>query len=294
MKPRKKTDPRVTSGILKDFHLHGSGPDRHTDGNYREKIRATGQRLKAKVILTDQILRWPDEAQERLSGELEYLFSQAFQRMSGKERQDWVRLFFNKPGGRYHRQAILFRDDSGDLVAASTFDCGEVEYGGNILKAVYLITTAILPPYQNCGLGQTVGARILTELQPDVLLTTCAQSSSLHSRVSLSRKGLVTGFEVYPRLEQEGGTDVLKTLQPDQLDFLTSVFKQLFLGVVGGSREDVTKAVQNLTPHMVRKNLYSDMFDFNPWEKNGREDKLAKALAVTDRDGVLVMFKKKD
>jgi len=294
MKPRKKTDPRVPSGILKDFHLPISGSPRHTDGNDQEKIRATGQRLEAKVILIDQILRWPDEAQQRLSGELEYLFSQAFPKMSGKERQDWVRLFFSRPGKRYHRQAILFRDDSGELVAASTFDCGKADYGGNLLKAVYLITTAILPAYQNCGIGQTVGAKILTELQPNVLLTTCAQSSSLHSRVSLSQKGLVPGFEVYPRLEQEGGTDVLKTVQPDQLDFVTSVFKQLFLGVVGGSRKEVTKAVQNLTPDMVRKNLYSDMFDFDPWEKHGREDKLAKALGVTDRDGVLVMFKKKD
>ena len=287
MKHRKKTDPIVASSVVKDFHLHRSGPHRHTEGNDQEKIRA-------KVIFTDQILLWPDEAQERLSGELENLFSQAFPRMSGEERQDWVRLFFNKPGGRYHRQAILFRNDSGDLVAASTFDCGEVEYGCNLLKGVYLIGTAILPAYQDFGLGQTVGARILTELQPDVLLTTCAQSSSLHSRVSLSQKGLVTGFEVYPRLEQEGGSDVLKTVQPDQLDFVTSVFKQLFLGVVEGSREDVTEAMQNLTPQMVRKNLYSDMFDFNPWKKNGREDKLAKALGVTDRDGVLVMFKKKD
>jgi len=294
MKHRKKKDPIVTSSVVKDFHLHSSGSHRHTDGNDQEKSRATGHRLRAKVILTDQILRWPDEAQERLSGELENLFSHAFPRMSGKERQDWVRLFFSKPGGRYHRQAILFRNDSGDLVAASTFDCGEVEYGGNLLKGVYLIGTAILPAYQDFGLGQTVGARILTELQPDVLLTTCAQSSSLHSRVSLPQRGLVTGFEVYPRLEQEGGTDVLKTVKPDQLDFVTSVFKQLFLGVVEGSREDVTAAMQNLTPHMVRKNLYSDMFDFNPWEKNGREDKLAKALGVTDRDGVLVMFKKKD
>lgn len=287
MKHRKKKDPIVTSSVVKDFHLHSSGSHRHTDGNDQEKIRG-------KVILTDQILRWPDEAQERLSGELENLFSQAFPRMSGEERQDWVRLFFCKPGGRYHRQAILFRNDSGDLVAASTFDCGEVEYGGNLLKGVYLIGTAILPAYQDFGLGQTVGARILTELQPDVLLTTCAQSSSLHSRISLPQKGLVTDFEVYPRLEQEGGTDVLKTVQPDQLDFVASVFKQLFLGVVEGSREDVTEAMQNLTPQMVRKNLYSDMFDFDPWEKNGREDKLAKALGVTDRDGVLVMFKKRD
>jgi hypothetical protein len=40
--------------------------------------------------------------------------------------------------------------------------------------------------------------------------------------------------------------------------------------------------------------MYGARYDFHPWKKNGREDELAKMLGVTQNDGILVMFRKKD
>ena len=76
------------------------------------------------------------------------------------------------------------------------------------------------------------------------------------------------------------------------MDFAISIFKQLYLAVFEGKQERVDTAIRNLTVLLVRKNIHEKMYDFNPWEKNGREDKLAKALGATEKDGILVMFRK--
>ena len=76
----------------------------------------------------------------------------------------------------------------------------------------------------------------------------------------------------------------------EYLDFIQSTFGQTYTAAVDAESKDVHKAVQNLTRQMVRQNIYRELFDFEPWKKNGREDKLAKALGVTDRDGILLIF----
>jgi hypothetical protein len=287
---KKKSNQIIEPRILKNFHIHAASLETQAEGLEAER----GGLISAEVILTDQILSWSEKDQSRLQMELDSLFHEAFPKMPAKEREDWLSVYFTKPGRRFCRQTILCRDSRARLVATSIFDCGEIEYGGGIFEGIYLITTAILPDFQNFGLGQTLGATILMELQPDILLTTCAQSTSLHSRIGLTRKGLVTGFTVYPRLEEKDGIEVLVAVPDDQREFAISVFRQLFLNVVHGKQEDVEKAVRNLTPLMVRKNLYPDMFHYDPWQKDGREDRLAKALRVNAKDGVLVIFKKKD
>lgn len=290
MDHKEKNNQIVEMKVLKNFHIRVA--TLKTQGNDREAEK--GRRISAEVILTDQILAWSEKDQSKLRMELDSLFRQAFPRMPTTEREDWISVYFTKPGRRFCRQAILCRDSSARLVATSIFDCGEIEYGGSIFKGIYLITTAILPDFQNLDLGQALGARILIEMQPDILLTTCAQSTSLHSRVALPRKGLVAAYTVYPRLEKKDGIEVLVTVPDYQSEFVMSAFRQLFLNIVHGKQEDVEDAVRNLTPLMVRKNLYPDMFHYNPWQKGGREDRLAKALEVNAKDGVLVIFMKKD
>ena len=290
MDHNKKDNQVIQPRLLKNFYLQATSLETQTKGLAARK----GEGISAEVILTDQIVLWSEKDQSRLRMELDRLFHQAFPKMPGTEREDWISVYFSKPGRRFCRQAILCRDSGARLVATSIFDCGELEYGGSIFKGIYLITTAILPDFQNFGLGQTLGATILMELQPDILLTTCAQSTSLHSRVALPRKGLVTAFTVYPRLEEKDGIEVLATVPDYQREFVISAFRQLFLNVVHGKQGKVEDAVRNLTPLMVRKNLYRDMFHYDPWQKDGREDRLAKALGVNAKDGVLVIFRKQD
>ena len=290
MDHKEKNNHIIEPRVLKNFHIIAASLKTQAQG--REAKRKG--RISAKVILTDQILSWAEKDQSRFRIELNGLFHNAFPKMAATELEDWISVYFSRPGQRFCRQAILCRDPSSRLIATSIFDWGEIEYGGSIFKGIYLITTAILPDFQNLGLGQSLGATILMEMQPDILLTTCAQSTSLHSRVALPRKGLVKSYTVYPRLEKKDEIEALVTVPDYQREFVMSAFRQLFLNVVHGKQEEVEDAVRKLTPLMVRKNLYPNMFHHDPWQKGGKEDRLAKALGVNAKDGVLVVFTKKD
>lgn len=250
------------------------------------------RRVKADAFTIDQILSWSDEARGELERELKNVISSAFPNMSEQECHYIAACYFRKPGRKLHRQAVLFRNETGNLIATALFDQGEVVYEGRDLKGIYNILRAALPEYQGSGLGQTIASKVLMELQPDVLLVTTYQSSSLHSWVGLSQKRVIPDFEVYPRLEQKNGKDVLVTLPYKELDFAISVFKQTFIGFIQ-SEEELDKKVRNLTVHLIRKNAHEDVYDFHPWRKDGKDDKLAEALGVTDRDAIVVMFRKK-
>ena len=249
------------------------------------------ERIETEITSTDQILLRSGEEQKKLRTELKYLVSHAFPNMPKQDLDSYISDYFIQPGEKLRRQVIFFRNESDKLIAATIFDYKEVQYGDTLTRGIYLISRTILPECQGAGLGKTIAQKILTEFQADVLFTTCAQSSSLHSWVGLPEMGLMKKFEVYPRLEQKG---ILKTLPYSDLNFAISVFRQVYFGVAEGKQENLDEAIRNLTVVMVRKNLYGKMYDFNPWEKNKREDKLAKALGVTNKDGVLVMFRKKD
>jgi hypothetical protein len=251
-----------------------------------------GERIQAEVVTTEQILVWADDLQKRLKTELERLISVAFPKMPKKDQNELVEKFFRRLKGDFQRQAILFRNENSELIAATVFDCGNVEYEGRIIKTTYFILRAILKEYQELGLGKFISSHILTQLQPDILVVTCYQSPSLHSWVGLTKKGGVSGFEVYPRLEQIDDKDVSVTVPFKDIDLVIHIFKEMFPGVINYDQERIDKAIRNLTVLMTRKNDHEEVYDFNPWEKNGRKDKLAEALGVTDKDGVVVMFKK--
>lgn len=250
------------------------------------------ERIKAEVVTTEQILEWSDAAQKKLRAELEYLISVAFPKMPKKDQLEFVEKFFRKLRGNFHRHAMLLRNEKSELIAVSSFDCGEIEYDKRIVKTIYYVLRAILKKYQSSGLGQLMGTKVLMGLQPDIMLLTSYQSAALHAWVRLNEKGLITGFEVYPRLEQTEGKDVLITVPLQDRDMVIHIFKTMFPGVVNYDQERINHVLRNLTVFMIRKNDHGDAYDFNPWEKNERKDKLAEALGVTDKDGVLVVFKK--
>jgi len=259
--------------------------------NQEIKILKGGEQIKMELIATDQILLWSAEAQENLRRELEYLFPVAFPKMPEKDWKDFVANYFRQPSGKSYRQAFLIKNGEDKLIAATIFDQGRIDYCGNVMKGIYLITCTILPKYQNIGLGKTVVSKILMELKPDIFFTTCYQSPALHW-VDLPKKGLVTGFESYPRLERRNGEEVLITAPYKDFDFFINAFKENYLGVAKGDQGILDGVIGNLTVIMVRKNDHEEVYDFNPWERNGREDRLAKALRLTDKDGVLVIFRK--
>jgi len=251
-----------------------------------------GGRIKAEAVTTEQILSWADESQKKLKTELEYLISVAFPKLPEKDQNEFVQKFFRRLRGNFYRQAILFRNEKNELIAAIVFDFGEIEYHGKTVKTIYSILRVISKEYQASGLAQFMGAKVLMELQPDILMLTAYQSAALHAYIRLYEKGAITGFEIYPRLEHIDGKDVLITVPFKDTDLVMHIFKQMFPGVINYDQERTDKAIRNLTVLMTRKNDHEEVYDFNPWEKHGRKDKLAEALGLTYKDGVVVMFKK--
>ncbi|MBD3308925.1 hypothetical protein GF339_21105 [candidate division KSB3 bacterium] len=249
--------------------------------------------LQVKTSTTDQILCWADDAQQTFRTELDQLVSSAFPHMPEEELAIFIDDYFQQPGEHLSRQMILCRNPRGQLIGSTIFDRGMVKYHGQWIEGIYLITRTILPKYQGRGLGKTLAAKILMEVHPDVLFVTCAQSAALHSWVKLPSKGMISGYDVYPRLEQREGEEVVITVPPEDQDFLFTVFPQIYRGVVvGEKRSGLERTMSTLTASLVRKDIFGEAYDFTPWEKHGRQDALAKALGVRSTDGILVMFKK--
>lgn len=255
------------------------------------------ERIQTEIITTNQIRGWSVEAQAKLRMELENLFRCAFTKMPKDIYKEEVAYTFKTPktsGKNLQRQNILYRSDTHQLIAALIFDYGDITYKEKTMKGIYVLNRIVLPAYQTFGIGKSLAVKVLLEWQPDVLFTTCGQSSSFHSWVELPQKGLITGFEVYPRLEENQNGTMVVTVPSKERDFAISAFQQTYLGIAEGKQEAVNKAVNNLTGLMVRKDMYGARYDFHPWKKNGREDELAKMLGVTQNDGILVIFRKKD
>lgn len=247
--------------------------------------------IHQQTTTVDQILRWPEEVQAKLQAELDGLLSLAFPGMSQEIRKEWIEDHFTVPGGSVQRELMLLRDDSNKLAATMLFDFGEIEAGGRVFNAVYVLARVVAPEYHGSGVGSDIIKKVMENWRPDVLLTTCAQSATLHSWVRLPLKGL-TGYEVYPRLESKGGKEIVITLPAEDYEVVLEIFRKLYLGVVRGDYRLVEAAVRNMTGAMVRENIYRGMYDFDSWKKHGREDKIASALGATDRDGIVLMMRK--
>ncbi len=148
---------------------------------------------------------------------------------------------------------------------------------------------AILPDYQSYGIGKKISEKLLNELQPDFLFTTCVQSPSLHSWVSLPAKRIVSNYTVYPRIETTEGQANPITVPLGLLETAIDTFRLIYNSHVKGSEKRVDDVVKNITVHLVRKNV--DLtYNYNPWAKEGKNDELAEALGLETPDGVLVMF----
>ena len=243
-------------------------------------------------LTTDLIISWSQTEQESLRSNLSEILQQAFPIMPATDREEFLVRFFRKPSEGTSRKVILVKDKSGNLFAVSLFDHARVRYDDKLMEAVYLNLRAVVPDYQSLAIGQGIALRVLMNLQPDILMTTCTQSSSLHSWIRLQGTGLIEGFEVFPQIEQQGQRHLVVHLPYKELPLVVSLFEQMYFQIVNCDAERVAEAMGNLTVRMVRRDVHHGMYDFHPWERRGRMDPVAQALGLTEKDGVLVVFKK--
>ena len=252
-----------------------------------------GEREVAMTALTtDRIAGWSAERKNALRHELSALYARAFPRMRVCHMNEFVDNYFKTVREGFHRQALLLRDSGGRLAATALFDQGTVRHGGASFRAIYINVRAVRPDCQGGALGQTMAVKILTELSPDILFTTTTQSASLHSWIKLPGEGAAPGYEVWPR-PAEGGGGGFRTLPPSRRDFVIAAFRQSYREINPDGDGSVERALGNLSDRMVRRDLQEEVYDFDPWARGGREDELARFLALTPRDGVLIVFRRK-
>lgn len=244
------------------------------------------ERIRFDVVTPDHLLAGLDHP---LREEIEDVVGAAFRNLPEPDRRSYVDDFFTQPGHSLKRRGILFRNEANRLIAVTIWDEGKFEYNHQIVHGLYFISFMILPEYQGLGLGQFIAGKVLTDRAPDVLLVTCDQSSSLYVWIKLLEKGWVKDFEVYPHLSEQKG---IMFLPFADIDFVVHAFSHIYRGVAAGHAQRLQCAINNLTVRMVRKDIHKPMYDFDPWRKDGKHDKIAAALELTDRDGVLAVIRK--
>jgi hypothetical protein len=209
--------------------------------------------------------------------------------MNTPELQDWVGDYFRLPEKGFQRHAFLFWKDSHHLAVATLFEEGEVQYHDTSCRGIYIIGRAVLPEHHNSGAGQRIATGILAQFEPDILMTSCTQSASLHSWIGVAQRQFSQDYEVFPRLEQAYPV----TFPIRDLGFAVSAFRQLYSSVAGSDLDQVDMAVARLTTMLVRKGMYEQRYDFSSWGKAGRGDPLADALGVGSGDGILLVILRK-
>ena len=243
--------------------------------------------------LTTRVLRaLSKSAQERLGEELSELYRQAFPKMTTELREEFLQNYFKTTREGFHRQALFFRDPEDRLHGTALFDQGMVTHGEARLRAIYINARAIRPESQGASLGKEIASRILSELAPDILFTTATQSASLHSWIGMGRRPAGADFEVWPRITEDR-PDRFFTLPPDRMPLILGAFRQAYREINPDGELSVRRALDNLTPRMVRRNLQDRVYDFEAWFREDRPDPLANHLNLTERDGVLVVFLRK-
>ena len=241
------------------------------------------------AVRVEELLCRPEEQQLRFRRELEKLFRGAFPRMPEAELRDWVEDYFRTPSGDTHRYALLLANEQDQLVATTLFDQVRLEYGGRLLQGIYIIDRAVSPECRDLGLGRKMAAEILTRFHPDVLMTTCTQSASLHSWISAVRRTRSAELEVFPCRENQ----IPRPFPIENFDFAVSAFRQLYRGVANEEQQGVDRAAAGLSGFLVRKGVYAERYDSHPWEKAGKKDLLAEALGAGPGDGILLVILRK-
>jgi len=253
-------------------------------------------KLKEPLIIseynTGQIHNWSNQEQNELKEEIGALLEVTYPKMPDDERKIWSSGFFKQHQSDYERYVLVLRNAVRELIGAALYDCGFITFQGNPMKSIYLISITVMPYYQSRGIGKAIGVKLINEIKPDLLFSSCTQSQMLHCCVALSQKRLVEGYDVYPRLELKKNKTVLITVPPEAIEWVKDAFKQIYLNLVGGDIQEVEKALMPLSDTLIRRNMFGSRFDFDPWAKDGREDALARALDLRIGDGILVMLKK--
>lgn len=244
-----------------------------------------------RVFTTNEILLWTGDNRRALRNELEDLILKTFPKLSEEYREELVSGYFERPGNSFQRYVFLLRNSQTKLMASTMFDFGSFEYDARLFKGIYSVLRIVSPEYEGCGIAQQMAVQEFVRFKPDILFSTSYQSAALHSWIGLYEKRLITGYEVFPRLEQNNGQKNLITIPLKDLDFAVNVFILTYRGFAQ-REETIKKAIRNLTILLVRKNAHAEAYEHLPWEKGGRKDELASELGLSDQDAVLVMFRK--
>ncbi len=253
-------------------------------------------KLKETLIIseynTGQIHHWSAHEQNEFKEEIGALLEVTYPKMPDDERNIWSPGFFKQHDREVERYVLTLRNPTNELIGVALYDIGPLCIESNRLDSVYLISITILPSYQGHGIGQAIGKKILEESAPDILLSSCTQSGMLHCCVSIVRKGLVSGYDVFPYMNKIGNDSALVTVSRRKLPFAKEAFRQIYLNLTDGDDTKVDSALANLSDTLVRKNMFVSRFAFDPWAKDGRKDFLAQALGLNNGDGILVMLTK--
>ncbi|HIJ54496.1 MAG TPA: GNAT family N-acetyltransferase [Deltaproteobacteria bacterium] len=242
---------------------------------------------------TDQIHNWSNREQNNLKREIKVLLEVVYPKMPDDELKIWSCGFFKQHDGDAERRVLTIRNSTSALIGAALYDIGTVCIESNRWVNVYLISITILPPYQGHGIGKAIVKTILDESSPNIFLSSCTQSDMLHCCISIVRKRLVTGYDVFPYLNVIGSDCALVTASRQKVPFAKEAFRQIYLNLTGGDMAEVESALANLTDTLVRKNMFVSRFAFDPWAKDGRRDFLAQALGLKNGDGILVILTKR-
>lgn len=246
--------------------------------------------MNIETIKTDQINLWSPQKRGILKTKLTGLYIQAFPGMPKDQINISVEDYFTCPGKNLVREVFLFKKETNKLVASAVFDRTTIDYHSETLKGIYSISRAVLPQNQGLGLGKVIAKKIFTDYEPDILFATCAQSASLYSWIRLSENGIIKGYNAYPRLEEKNGKQGLITFPLREMDFAVSAFRQAYNGIVASNPGSTDEPAANLTSQMVRKNIYTSLYNHDPWNNYEKKDVLVKKLGLTQKDGILVIL----
>lgn len=243
--------------------------------------------LKTEYITSEQILQKEQSKQKRLFDELERFFCSVFPKVKRPDLDEFIDHYFYTAQGDLDTWALLARNKQGQIVATNLFYYGKFSsYNGKTYLGAYAHIGALLPEYRGCGLGQTMAQNILMKFNPDIFMTSCVHAAAVHLWRGILQKGMVEGYEMYPRFDDE--KKQVLTVPTPHLAFCVDAFATLFKAGVGeGCDKQTRNAIKNLTVLMTRKNLSLD-YGHHPWQRDGKEDTLAGGLGVTSKDAIVI------
>ncbi|MCP4370676.1 MAG: hypothetical protein GY797_21570 [Deltaproteobacteria bacterium] len=262
-----------------------------TDFSYNN-CRLSGQDvcIDCEALTTRKICAWPEQKQQALARELNRFFPAIF-----KKRKDWeymVKHFFYLPCGNTIRQIIFARDKDGRLVALCAFDNGVFHVGSQKTHLIYVHIRAVLPAFQKLGMGRMFSEKILSTLQPDMLMTTCVQNTSYFSWLKIQDPDIRKKYSFFPWSDPHGHGKKNIRLPYEDLGFTLDCFRAIYKSHVKESQTRLDEVINNITVHLIRKGV-NTFFDHPKWDENQKKLSIARYLGVTEKDAILLVIKKR-